>query len=244
VVEILQVLLFRDSETSGELGPVLWAAIKEVESLFNRDPRRMTFRRAYLAAEVPEVIRAEVDGDHTAIESALKDARRWDRTRGQYSRTYDQNLLAEFARELLGARDNADFLILVTDVEITPPAGWRYIIWDGCRNGSVLSVAPVDPAYWGSKDRDRDRLMTIKQRVRAGCCSMVGESMGLGRCTNPQCFLYGDVESAGVLDQMVYLGGEHRIAALTRRGFATEAADPAAVQEVIQYPISTEGGVR
>ncbi|MGO9915391.1 MAG: hypothetical protein ACLQIB_11850 [Isosphaeraceae bacterium] len=237
---ILQVLLFRNTESSRELGPALWAATKEVESLFNLDQPRMTFRRAYLALDVPVAIRGEVEGDLPAIKRALEDTQRWDQTRGKFNRTYDQDQLAAFAREVLGDRAAADFLTLITDVEITPPRGWRYIIWDGYPNGSVVSLAPIDPEYWGI--RDPQRTMTIKQRLRAACCSIVGACVGLGECVNARCFRYNNVDSVTVLDQMVYLGGEHKVTGLTRRGFATTATDPAATQEIIQYPTSMEAG--
>ena len=172
--------------------------------------------------------------------SALGDDRRWDRAKGSLSHTYNQSKLGELARELIGPLPEPGHLLLVTDVEIEPPNGWRYIVWDDCPGGSVVSTAPTDPEYWSI--RDPLRSMTFKQRVRSACCSALGVLMGLGRCGNPDCFLYSQVDSVRVLDRMIYFGGEHRARGLTRRGFTTKADAPAAVQDVVQYRTSRSHG--
>jgi hypothetical protein len=236
---IHQALLLRHAEATRDLGPALWAALREVEALFRLAPMGPEFRRHYLGAEVPEALRGEVGDGRAAAESAVRDEAWWDSARGSISHTYDQRKLGEMAWELLGAAREGGFLLLVTDVEIVPPKGWRYIIWGDCLDGTVVSAAPTDPNYW--EYYDPHRTMTVKHRVRSACCSVVGEVMGLNRCNNPACFLYSDVESARVLDRMICMGGEHRVKPLTRRGFMTKTADPARVQEVIQYPTSTIG---
>ncbi len=134
-------------------------------------------------------------------------------------------------------------LIVVTDQEISPPEGWRYIISDDIvsDDGSeacVISVAPTDPWYW-SEDNDA-RSATIKHRIRSICLCAVGEYLGLKRCNNPRCFLYKDIDSVTTLDWMLLMGPEHRKKRLTMHGFAPRPEKPDEVQPVI--PVIVEPG--
>jgi hypothetical protein len=122
-------------------------------------------------------------------------------------------------------------LLLVTDQEITPPPDWRYVLWDSCRNGVVVSIAPIDPHYWS--ERGEYRVQTIKHRVRVACCAALSEMLGLERCDNPTCLLYASVDSVISLDQMILLGPEHNIPALADHGFDARPSDPAQVQPII-----------
>lgn len=185
----------------------------------------------------------------------------WATARGRYIRTFDQDKLGARVRDLLMrlANDNPEsfkwlgspgpadpdvtslskqlregYLLLVTDQEITPPPEWRYIIWDDCRNGSVVSIAPTDPHHW--RERDEARIATIKHRVRTACLSVLGEQFGFGRCNNPMCFLHQDVNSVTDLDQMVFLGPEHHLPQLSFHGFAPRPDEPTEVQPIIPKP--------
>ena len=127
-------------------------------------------------------------------------------------------------------------LIIVTDQEISPPEGWRYIISadivsDDGSEACVISVAPTDPCYW-SEDNDA-RLATIKHRIRSICLCAVGEYLRLKRCNNPRCFLYKDIDSVTTLDYMLLMGPEHRKKGLTMHGFAPRPEKPDEVQPVI-----------
>jgi predicted Zn-dependent protease len=124
-------------------------------------------------------------------------------------------------------------LIVVTDLEITPPEGWSYVIWwSDEKGGQVVAVPPTDPGFWGTKDEDR--LLTIKHRVRTAVLSIAGELLGLERCSNDRCFLYEDVDSASTLDSMMWLGPEHGLAKLQGRGFERNRNEMTKVQEVVQ----------
>lgn len=261
---ILLVLLFRDGDASLELGPPLWAAFQEVEQFYQVLWPKQAFRRVYLASRVPDAIRAAVPLDWEATHAALSDDGFWRQAQGRYTRTFDQERLGELVREHLihqalpersgyvewlrsGRGDGSEArepwdvnqvrdltMILVTDVQITPPPEWRYIIWDDVRAGWVISIAPTDPKYWQASDEDR--AATIKHRIRTACLCTIGELLGLGRCQNPACLLYADVESASVLDDMILLGPEHRKRKLTDHGFDPCPRQPAEVQPIVANP--------
>jgi|SRR5271157_2230380 len=293
---ILLLLLFRDVETSLELGPPLWAALQEVEQFYQVLWPKREFRRVYLAGRVPDAIRAEIPLDWEATQAAFGDQGFWrlalKEAKGRYTRTCDQERLGELVREHLihqgslgqdgsayvewlrtGRVDAASppgpgrdasgtekvttasearkpwdlnrvqdlTMILVTDQQITPPPDWRYIIWDGIRAGSVISIAPTNPNYWHADDPDR--VATIKHRVRTACLCSVGEFLGLKRCQNPTCLLYAEVDSVSCLDGMVLLGREHRKKKLTNHGFEPKPRQPNVVQPIIAIPDAGGGSV-
>ena len=57
--EIILALLFRNKERGEELGPPLWAALREVGTFYNADEKRAEFLRAFLAPEIPAPFREE-----------------------------------------------------------------------------------------------------------------------------------------------------------------------------------------
>ncbi len=224
---ILQVVLIREDAVSRDLGPMLWATLREVELLYNLIKKPTKFERLYVAKSPPEFLTEEDVLPQSRVDSSWPGI--WAKS-GQ-RRTFDANVLTERVRQLLEIRSGVKKLVIVTDQEITPPSQWRYVIWDqDSQDDTVISLAPIDPRYWASDIMGAAREQIIKQRVRAACCSVVGEGLGLVRCENPGCFLYSSVSSVNRLDEMVYIGGEHNIAELTGVGF--EAFD----QEEIAKP--------
>lgn len=213
------------------MGESLWAAFKEMEAFYNYDRQRAVFRRFFLSESLPRTIRSEVA--HGQQPTVVFPEASWQQARGKYTRTYDQLRLGELSRELLEAQKN-DYILIVTDQEISPPEEWRYIIWESWDNGGVVSLAPLDPEYW--QIEDPNRVSTVKHRVRAACLAVVGRFLGLEACDNEKCFLYNPVDSVSRLDLMVSLGSEHKIPALENRGFLARARDPNKVQRIRPDP--------
>src|SRR5262249_46788203 len=126
-------LLFRDDDRAKSLGPALWAALKEVEGFYNLGKERSTFARHFLAAHVPEKIRADfgADGpDWAAIAAAVRDEDKWEELQGRFRRpsakgrargTIDQRKLAPWVGGLVAASSRP------ARGRITPersPVGW------------------------------------------------------------------------------------------------------------------------
>ena len=250
LVQFVQVLILFDAKTSRELGPALWAALLEIERFYNADGIRAGFQRYYISPHVPRLGLVEsawrgmgrlfYRGED--MEDALALLSQEQRVEGPLPasdvpgrwRTYDQHKLGAKVRNLIRESSEGSQLLIVTDREITPPADWRYIIWDEISGGAVISVVPTDPRYW--RDRDPNRVATIKHRARTAGLAITGSVLGFKRCKNPNCFLYGDVDSATTLDLMLHLGEEHDIPSLAGRGFEPVADDPNRVQRIIENP--------
>jgi hypothetical protein len=232
---ISQALLFRQADISRELGLVLWAALREIETFFNLRPVRTDFRRTYLSEFVPEQLRSEIGLEwHQALErSGTTDF--WRRVRGQYARTYDQAKLIDGVRRLLAPTGMTEFCFVICDQLLTPPPDLRYIISAGDKHGAVVSIPPTDPVYWGN--RSRDRIHIIKHRVRTNSITSVGEMVfGWHRCDNPECFMFGAIDSVNCLDTMIHLGEEHNEPSLTGRGFQVRSSDPTVPQPIELHP--------
>lgn len=243
-VRVLQVLLFRDGEISHELGLPLWAAFQEVEALFNHDRPRAEFQRFYLAHpdHIPHAVRSEMTLDWSAVAAAFADKEFWQQARGPFRNLYDQEELAQLARRLLRRPGKPEPMVLVTDLELTPPPEWRYILWDWCQDDTtaVVSLAPMDPLYWG--ERGRTWVATVKQRARSACCSAVGEHLSLDDCDNPWCYLRLPIESVLDLDEMHCIGPEHDLSDLTGLGFTPRVNDPGSVQLLARFEPPARGG--
>ena len=255
-VNVIQVLLLFEEKNSSECGLALWAALNEVEAFYNTHEKRMNVRRLYISDFVPssglldtawrklvgpsdtsnalDLLRQE---ERAAPSPSLAAAEKSD------TMTYDQERLVEVARtEILRTRfgDAAlnDSLMIITDQPITPPRDWHYVIWDSWPpahvKNAVISIAPLDPSYWG--DSDPNRVATIKDRARTAALSVCGEFLGLQRCKNPRCFLYSLVGSVTNLDHMNRLGPEHasEISGLTDYGFGSSPRhDPQFLQQSV-----------
>jgi hypothetical protein len=232
-IPFYQVLLFHEEKSAQELGRVLWAALEEVAVLYNHGQQRAQFQRYFLAQKVPEGIK-QGSGFNQEESRRVMASSNWWKAIGGWSPNLppmDKEVMLNQVRQLLGGQAYDADLLVVTDLEIDPPEGWRYIIWDGIGNGTVASIKPLDPLYWGLWEKQRHSI--IKHRLRTVCCSATGEHLGFERCRNPQCLLYNYVESVNHLDRMISFGKEHKVPDLTGLGFATESRNPAEVQPLL-----------
>src|SRR5262245_40417205 len=101
---VLLVLLFHN-EVSGDLGPALWAACREVELFYQQWLPKYPVRSLYLAGRVPQQVRAEIPLDWDEVGHQLTDKFSWDVARSRDNhRFYDQEQLAEMTREHLAAQ--------------------------------------------------------------------------------------------------------------------------------------------
>jgi hypothetical protein len=222
---IYQVLLFQDRALSLELGACLWAAFEEVQTFYNR-ALPAEYRRLYAAPAVAKHVVQE-DADRIV---RIDDKFPWESAAGGFAGTYKAEKVVQLVREMF-ALEAESYVVIVIDKELTPPQGWRYIIWDGDdKTWAVISIAPIDPHYW--RQETKGRIATIKHRVRTACLDSVGVALGLEECDNLGCFLLKDVDSVENLDAMVCLGPEHKQPELTNCGFWPTPANPDKVQRV------------
>jgi hypothetical protein len=235
-VQVSQVLLLRDQKLSHDVGPAIWASFEEVRRFFGKVEPLEVHHEAFSARIQPEFSRCYVSRlvpEQLSPEHAVSDAdeieRLWRESVGSTG-VYDQRVLGELVGALVKPEGT---MVLVTDVELIPPPDWRYIIWDTFPLGCIVSLAPLDPRYWGERMRHDDRVHTIKSRARAAMISIVGSLVGLTRCANDRCYLFADVDSVLRLDEMTHLGPEHEVATLSFQAFADETS-PEDVQKVIR----------
>lgn len=236
---IREVLMLTNPEHPKELYSSLWTSFDEIGAFFGE----------LLNAKVS---RDDVSNQKTLLES-LKSAQ------GKFFKTFEaghlckivnehlENVIIEpldgvgtearsggFTRQTVATRAERPYTLLVTDLQLTPPEDWRFIIWDGDKHNTAVSICPIDPTYW--RIEDEPRIPLIKHRARVACLSTLGERIGLKRCDNARCFLYRQVESIRNLDHMVVLGAEHRIQWLTNKGFEVIADNPSVQQPIIENP--------
>lgn len=265
MITINQVLLLKDPAYSTELGEALWAAFREVENFYNEGEKRADFRRFYMSEAIPDSISKKDSGctvsplqkmrylfsgvsvqpvggkDWELTRTISQSDKQWTSTEGQFIRNYDSGRIARMAWELAvsgpdkRSSGNSTMQVVVTDLVLTPPPGWRYII----RSRDVVSIAPTDPQFWHMKDPNRNAI--VKHRVRTACLAVVGQLLGLEQCDNERCFLFRNVDSVTRLDDMVVLGPEHNIPALSERGFEIIARNPRVVQEITHNPQGDAG---
>jgi hypothetical protein len=251
-VDIELVLLFKDEEKSTKFGPALWPVFSELRRFFDpgdddgwldvprgrtgsRVGMRPRFSSRYLAPSTPGTLEPAA-GPETI--SAERMERVWSRAASRdRTQQYVHDVLGDGVRELLGSDST---LLVVTDQQIVPPPEFRYIIWDVFPGGAVVSLAPLDPAYWGPSDTywrtgkaAPDRVRAVKWRARTACLSIVGSLLGLNRCRNDNCYLFANIDSVTRLDSMDRLGQEHGVEALTDRGFPDREAEPLEVAEPV-----------
>src|SRR5262245_55590428 len=187
-VEIAQVLVFKDEALSKLVAPAVETSFEEVRQFFETPGDRfdVPVGGGGFAARVElKFAFKDISSDTPALASVWKQAQ-------VGKEIYDHQVVGELVKmmaELTGTT------VIVTDVEIAPPADWRYIIWDAFPEGVVVSLAPLDPLYWGERTSADERVGTIKSRVRAANLSIVGQLVGLTRCDNDECFLFADVDS-------------------------------------------------
>jgi hypothetical protein len=227
-------MLFRDTQNLKELGRAVWVALAEVWAFYHAAGLSPSHRRFVYDARRPgDPLRPELP-DAPELLAEGPDSGLWRSLRTRHSRTYDQSRMTALVRDALGPHSGGSRLLILTDQQIVPPEDWRYILWDGVGPDVVVSTAAMDPTYWGL--HERHRVARVKHRARAAALSGSGGQLGLMRCDNPRCFLYADVDSVEVLDSMLLLGPEHRLAAVSDRGFSWPMQDPSIVQTVVPHP--------
>jgi hypothetical protein len=235
-IEITQVLLLKDDKFAKLAAPALWAGFEEVRRFFGTagDLIRVPIEGVSFVDVRPKFTSYQSSPDRPILDrQALvpiwRDARRG-------AATYDQQVLGELVKTAARLQGTS---VIVTDVELVPPPEWRYIIWDAFHEGVVVSLAPLDPLYWGERVLEPERVATIKVRVRAACLSIVGQLLGLARCDNDKCYLFANVDSVVRLDAMSYLGPEHGVDELAYRGFDRSSGMPSSPQDVVQVSRET-----
>jgi hypothetical protein len=229
-VGLTAALVLANPDHFGRTGDALWAMLEEVGSLYNSGRPVIHIERYLVTAKAPPV-----DGiapeRHVVVEPRAMD-HLFETTAGRY------------VRGLLGEHGIASrALLVVIDQELAPPEHWRYVLWRGGPEWGVVSIAAMDPEYWGVDVDDRARV--IKQRARAASMCVVGsEMLGLERCRNPRCFLSADVDSVRRLDVMTAIGDEHPDFPRGERiGFAVDdRADPAAPEPLAAREAFTSKG--
>jgi hypothetical protein len=236
-VEIAQILFFSSGAEYQLAGPALLAVCDEVRRFYAPHDSwldvplgageiarvRPSLATHCVSSEAPtEVPTVQAITDASAIDRIVRES-------AAGPALSDHAVLGPLVHELVDSRGMS---VVVTDLEIVPPAEWRYMIWDASPNGAVISVAPLDPAYWAIRDvNERDRLAIMKARARAALLTVVGSLLGIGRCRNDRCFMLANVDSVERLDRMACLGPEHGITELAGRTF-TGSADPAQPEEI------------
>jgi hypothetical protein len=234
VLSFYLVLLFQDRSKLKELGPAMWTVFKELEAVFNVIGKSAKFHRLCLNDPVPGLKEPGTGPHLNQARQAIKSAQWWNYARGKFSRTFDHVKILGQVGRLIRPHWGDGVLLVFTDVEIMPPDGWRYIIWDmsdeDLGKGTLVSLAPIDPLYW--RIAERNRLSIIKHRMRSAGCSAIGSWLGLNRCDNTRCFMYEPVDSVLRLDDMVYFGEEHPFPELLNKGFSPNILDPAIQQPV------------
>lgn len=215
----------------------------EIENFYNFDQPRVTCARYMLdssgGGSLAEYSPSQQFPASTFQSGGLSpDDKFWAPLQGKFRRTIHQGRLSENLRRLLPPQHQDSFCMIVTDQEIEPPSGWRYIIWDEVPHGEVISVAPTDPLYW--RERTSNREGAIKHRVRTAGLNIAGVLLGLTRCDNTNCFLFDDVASTAVLDNMLVLGKEHGWTSLDGMGYTPRPRIPAMLQSMTKAPLLDE----
>ena len=245
-VQIRVVLLLDDPKPFGDAA---WQAISDAAALFDVDGGRIEVSE-YGSSEVrlatrvePTYLgRGEVSGAWPALPSErvvellrLVEARNpsvkeTPRRGSPGNAVADPMALVAYVGDAVGASGSC---VVVHDRPLQPPAGLRYVIWNPVPGGVAVSFATLDPWYWGERLDDVARRETVRRRLRAALCSVLGTAIGLVRCANPTCFLFANVDRVTALDAMVRIGEEHGAPALTGRGFTSAGDDPALPAQIV-----------
>jgi hypothetical protein len=230
-ISVAQVVLFRESRNYNELARVVWTAMAEAVNFFSLANLIIKSRRL-VCFPAAGILKEELPAEKDASKYLADADHFWAEVRAPYSRTYAQAKIVQQVRKQFFTRAT-EKLFIVTDQEICPPKNWRYILWDGTGADVVISIAAMDPRYWGQQINDIRSLM--KHRCRTALINTMGEEIGISRCMNEQCLEFDNIDSVTRLDEMLYLGTEHSLAELTGRGFAPESNNPEELQPVILF---------
>ena len=232
-VDIHLVLLLSDPGVATDLGASAWLAAAEAAQLYASADASLiipvdearevsvkaTIERWYLGPD-------GVAGTEPALPYAkVRDllAELSPATKASGTSWVDQRALVALVLEALEMDEG--HTVVITDRPIQPPHDLRYLIWDPVPGGVAVSMATLDPRYWSESVDLHERRRAVKRRLRAALCSVVGTLVGLVRCDNPWCFLYADVERVTRLDDFLFIGEEHRVQSLARRGFGDEVSE-------------------
>lgn len=242
------VMLFHRPELITEFGAALWAAFQEVKHFYTAADPAVGFSLHRMIVQGCESLLSLRDGRELLVPSTL-----WDAAWGPYSGTIDHTRLIHKVRETLPEERDRPLLVVI-DEELTPPEGFRYVMWlDSKINAAtVLSLSTLDPQYWtevapgprlvsvdsDSTKSDCVRKTITKRRARTLSLLIVGSFLGLSRCNTPNCFLYEQTTSVARIDQLVQLGPEHagelpEIENVIGASFPYESANPEKVDSLI-----------
>lgn len=240
-VPITQILLLAEPERFPEkLTGTILAVFEEVRRFYDSDEwLNVPLRSGQTASVRPDWTAEQVADEALSPDGVVVDgdlvARIADESRLDPT-THDQWIIGDLVLQALQPPGTA---VIVTDLAIKPPPELRYLIWDVVPGCAVVSLAPLDHLYWGMTVDEEERARVIKRRVRAACLSIAGTLLGLSRCENERCYLFAGVDSVLRLDEMVYLGPEHRVEPLESRSYPHVASNPV-LAETIVPPLESE----
>lgn len=210
----ISAIVLVDSRPEDPLKKILTSALEDTARFYNLGKSRIVL--SILALSLDQHLMAKLR--ESKVRSQSVDSIRSAETRGFSSISWDaESILSAVKSSSVRASDR---ILVLTNLEVTPPPDWAYILWSRVRGDYVVSIAPMDPTYWLIVSSE-DRFATIKQRARTACLNVVGQQIGLERCRNFRCFLRHSVQSVNQLDEMVVLGPEHEIIELANKGFAS-----------------------
>jgi hypothetical protein len=229
------VMMLHRPEFITEFGAATWAALREVETLYIAADPTASFSMFRLISQDSETLLSIHDDRQLLVQPGL-----WNTTWGRYSGTIDHSKMVRAVRDLLPGQ-NSNPMLLVVDEELTPPEGFRYLMWMESKSdgGTVLSLSTLDPQNWmevsssskSPQPTTTTRKAITKRRVRAASLLIVGGILGLKRCEKPNCFLYEKTTSVVHIDQLMQLGSEHagelpNIDAVLGASFPRESPNP------------------
>ncbi|HEX8083378.1 MAG TPA: hypothetical protein VF529_03750 [Solirubrobacteraceae bacterium] len=206
--ELTHVLLLANEDHYEETGPELWEVLADVRAFYGATRGSATHERLCITVGEPPALAEVVPPGERLSLGADGMAALLEAAAGSFQSTLETGKVITWAREITARRDIAlRSMVVITDQELAPPDGWRYLLWSREHADGVLSIAALDPDYWGIAGAEG--WPRIADRARVGCLCLTGWLAGLERCDNPSCFLFRDVASVLQLDRMKELGPEH-----------------------------------
>jgi hypothetical protein len=234
-VPIDVVIFLHDPALADEIGIYLCLGVVEARKVYNAESPAV-HGEFYLWAHRSLFLEGSLPGAPSV--SALAGAeieRLLDAAEVAVAEMYDPERLVAAIQPALSLQQPGATVAVLTDCELEPTAGRRYRLMARTSQGLVASIAPADPAFWGSNDPQRFK--TIKRRARALVGRMIGNLLDLQECENHQCFMYREerITSVSTLDMMRTVGAEHAAAA---------GAEPLGFLEAPESDDATEADVK